>query len=763
MRYSASIPLFLAIGSQLFSESREPWTSSKITGSPEPPPQYIAEPVWPELELNKKLDIAHLPSAGRIYLVGQHGEILSLGDDMSGKPDPHIFANLKDSIPHFQNAYGMTFRQLPGTPLEAYIFYTTFVPKSQVKRSYIARFRTKGSPPVLDATTREDLISFGAGGHNGGHLQFGPDGMLYIAIGDLEVPAPPDIHRTGQDISDLPSSILRIDVDTPSGGKPYGIPADNPFIHHKGARPEVWAFGLRNPWKLCFHPKTGDLWCGDVGWENWELLHKIERGGNYGWSLVEGPKAINIDHEPGPGPILAPVIAYSHYEGASITGGYVYESCRLPGIKGAYLYGDYVTGRIWAMRHDGKELQENIKIADTRERIVTFGQAANGEVIFLNWPQRQTLFRLVPNPDAGRKPDFPNKLSETGLFAETCTEKPAKGVYGYHPVSPLWQDGATAKHYIAVPGDVTIGTDFIQRRGSSLLRHSKPKDTVFAKTIRLGNRKVETQVLHFDGYWRGYSYRWDDGQTDAELVPAAGADAIIEGQPWRFHSREECMRCHGGNFNHTLAFTPGQLNHDGQIQRLQKLRLVDKDFEKASKEQVMANPHDKSAPIETRARSWLHSNCAHCHRISGGSGVNIYLNIATPTDKMAVLGVQPAKGHFSLDNPALVQPGYPYSSALYFRSASTGIGHMPMLGQKTLDKEGLRVVHDWIKSMGKVKPHSVPNKLETPSQALHLAHLLDTGQLKEAKRKKVLEEAKTSQSVEIQGIFQRFLQDNGSD
>ena len=755
------ITALLGISSiHLVAETREPWTTSNISGSPEPPALYISEPVWPELELNNFLDIAHLQEEKRIILVGRHGHLLALPDDPTAQLDKYTFAELDGSIPNLTNVYGLTFQSRPGQTPNAYVFYTRNIPSTQDKKSFIARFQTVGSPLKIVPDSREDLISFGAGGHNGGHLQFGPDDMLYISIGDLEVPAPPDIHRTGQDISDLPSSILRIDVNQPSKGKPYSVPKDNPFINHEGARPEVWAYGLRNPWKLCFHPKTGDLWTGDVGWEKWEMLHKIVRGGNYGWSLVEGPQAINVDHEMGPTPILPPVIAYSHYEGASITGGYVFEDCRLPKLKGKYVYGDFVTGRIWAMDHDGKKLISNERIADTRERIVTFGQAANGEVLFLNWPKTQTLFRLVPNPNAGTEPNFPQKLSETGLFANTAQESLAKGVYEYEPLSTLWQDGATANHYIAVPGSGGFKTERHNRRGSLLLRYGKPNDTVLAKTIRLNNRKVETQVLHFDGFWKGYTYRWNEAQTDAELVPAGGQDTIIEGQSWRFHSREECMRCHGGNFNHVYSFTPGQLNHKGQLARFEKLGLVDAEFEKAAKDQPTANPYDKTAKLETRARSWLNINCAHCHRISGGSSVNFYLNIETPTDKMELAGTAPTKGHFNLDNPALIQPGYPYSSALYFRTASTGIGHMPMLGNKTIDKEGLKVVHDWIASMKRSAYRDVPQTLTSPSDALQFAHLLDTNQLPCEKRDKILDAARKSQSVEVQGIFQRFLKEN---
>lgn len=753
------IPLFLLFANTLPAQDRVPWTTSRITGSPDPPPGYMAEPVWPDLKLNNILDIAHLPKARRIFLVAQKGTILSLPDDTAKEPNGIVFAELSRFIEHFTNIYGLTFQDRKGKRPVAFIFYTTENPDTKEKRSHVARFKTLQDPFRIEPESHEVLLSLGAGGHNGGHLQFGPDGMLYISVGDLEVPSPPDPDRTGQDITDLAGSILRIDVNNRDPGRAYRIPPGNPFLKTPGARHEVWAFGLRNPWKMCFHPTTNDLWVGDVGWESWELLHRIERGGNYGWSLVEGPKAINVDHPPGPGKIRPPVIAYSHYEGASITGGYVYQGKRLPKLNGAYIYGDFVTGRVWAMRHDGRKLIGNRMIADTRQRIVTFGQAANGEILFINWPRQQTLFRLAPNPKAGTLSNFPKKLSETGLFADAARNEPAPGVYGFQPITRMWQDGATASHYLAIPGKSTIQTETHKRRGSLLLRYNKPIDTVLAKTISLDHRRIETQVLHFDGYWRGYTYRWNDAQTDAQLVPGKGMDATINGKPWRFHSREECMRCHGGNFNHLYAFTPGQLNHDDQLQHFRKLQLVDDKFPSVAESQSMVDPHDKTAPLESRARSWMHINCAHCHRVSGGGSVPIYLNIETPTDQMGLIGKAPQKGHFNLDNPALIQPGKPYESVSYFRSLSTGIGHMPMIGAKTIDKEGLQAVHDWIKSLGNAPNPPTPKAPDTSSNALHLVHLLDSGQLDAKTRRRILKSAGKSQSVEAQGLFQRYLKE----
>ncbi len=160
----------------------------------------------------------------------------------------------------------------------------------------------------------------------------------------------PDPFQTGQDTSDLLSSILRIDVDHPPAGKPYRIPEDNPFFNRKGSRPEVWAYGLRNPWRMSFDRASGALWVADVGWELWEMVYQVERGGNYGWSIMEGPQSIHPDWKRGPTPILPPVKAHPHTEAASITGGFVYNGHRLKELVGAYIYGDWVTGKIWALR-----------------------------------------------------------------------------------------------------------------------------------------------------------------------------------------------------------------------------------------------------------------------------------------------------------------------------------------------------------------------------------------------------------------------------
>ena len=206
---------------------------------------------------------------------------------------------------------------------------------------------------------------------------------------------------------------------TPIRASRIGFPPDNPFIKTSGVRPEIWAFGFRNPWRMSFDRATGDLWVGDVGWELWEMIHKVKRGGNYGWSVMEGPQPVHVDWKRGPGPILPPTIAHPHSEAASITGGYVYHGARLPELAGAYIYGDYQTGTIWGLRTTGEKITWHQELARSPLHLVAFGESQDGELFLIDHDRTHQIYRLVPNPAAKAKDNFPRRLGETGLFEST--------------------------------------------------------------------------------------------------------------------------------------------------------------------------------------------------------------------------------------------------------------------------------------------------------------------------------------------------------
>jgi glucose/arabinose dehydrogenase len=218
-------------------------------------------------------------------------------------------------------------------------------------------------------------------------LEFGPDGYLYIGLGDGGDANDP--HDNGQKMDTLLGKMLRIDVDREEGGRPYAVPKDNPFVGQGGARGEIWALGLRNPWRYSFDRKTQELWCGDVGQDAWEEIDILKKGGNYGWNRREGKHKFRDG--PG-GPFEEPVIEHNRREARSITGGYVYRGKKLKKLEGVYLYADYVTGNVWGLRWDGTRVASH-RLLGTSQEVASFGEDRDGEVYFTSYNGRIYRFR----------------------------------------------------------------------------------------------------------------------------------------------------------------------------------------------------------------------------------------------------------------------------------------------------------------------------------------------------------------------------------
>jgi putative heme-binding domain-containing protein len=735
---------------------RTPWTTSRIEGTPEPPPPYETRRVFPHLNFKNPVTITAEPTSKRLFVIEQQGKIYSFPVDPEVKR-ADLAIDLKKEIQTLRlskdaakvaEAYGLAFHPRFAENRYCYICYT-------LNPSYwgqladgtrVSRFTvSETNPPRIDPASEQVVIDWLGGGHNGGCLAFGPDGCLYISSGDGGFPNPPDPRHTGQDVSDLLSSILRIDVDhehRDAAGKsrPYAIPADNPFVGMAGARAEVWAFGLRNPWKISFDRATGDLWAGDVGWELWELADRVVRGGNYGWSVTEGRQPVYPDQKPGPSPVLPPTIAVPHTEGASITGGYVYRGQRYPELVGTYVFGDWESRRIWGAKVSGAEVEPYVEIALPGPRVVAFAEDLSSELLILDYDQG-TLHELAPNPAVGRKDSFPTLLSETGLFANVAEQSPAPGVLGFSIQAEQWADYTTAERWIGLPGEstVVIHPEPVEVFGSMFREQfSFPKNGALAKTISLEMKagdpasrvRLETQLLHFDGrYWRGYTYAWNDAQTDAALVDAGGrdrkfkvADAAAPGgvreQTWHFASRNECLLCHNPWAGFRLAFTVPQLNRDqryadrvdNQLRALEHIGCIafappkppEDDAPEPPVEKPrgqFANPYDESADLNARARAWLHINCSHCHQFGAGGTADIELREEIPVEQTKTLEAQPKQGNCGIANVQILTPGDPYRSALYYRIAKMGRGRMPHIGSDLVDEPGVRLIHDWIRQL----------------------------------------------------------------
>jgi uncharacterized repeat protein (TIGR03806 family) len=800
---------------------RVPWTTSHVIGSPEPPHPYKVERAFPKLQFKNPLLMAR---AGDRFFVGEHaGKIFSFPDDQNAaKPD--LFLDLttelrwdKSRFKNIDAVYGLAFHPKFAENHYCYVCYVLNSVKEGEQHpegSRVARFTVTGDPPRVDPKSEKVLFTWLGGGHNGGDMHFGKDGLLYISTGDGASPNPPDPLDTGQDIGDLLSSVLRIDVDHEDKGRAYAVPPDNPFVKTPGARPEVWAYGFRNPWRMSFDRATGDLWVGDVGWELWEMIYRVKKGGNYGWSIMEGPQPVKPEGKRGPTPILPPNLSFPHTEAASITGGYVYRGKRLPEIVGAYICGDWVTRKLWATKFDGDKVVWHKEIAQGTQRVVAFGEARDAELYFLDYDDPGRIFRLVPNPAANEKqPDFPRKLSETGLFSSVKDNAPAPGVVPFSINAEQWADHATAERFLALPGTTTakMYDSAVPIPGgffSGMVFF--PKDGVLARTVSLEmergkpetRRRLETQLLHFDGgAWHGYTYAWNEEQTDAVLVPAAGADrtlTVIDAkapggkrhQTWHFPSRAECMTCHNPWAGHTLAFTLDQINRDhdyggatdNQVQALKHAGLIELLHNPEDKNgrfrmpPRLTNPHDSTATIDARARSYLHANCAHCHRFGAGGSVDMELKYDTPLDRMKIVETRPMQGTFEMPGAQIVSPGDPYRSTLYYRMAKLGRGRMPHIGSEIVDERGLRLIHDWIRRLpirkderalverlrelnGAERAGAIDRLLSSPSSALLLADALGEGRLPAPVRVQVIAASQKLTDATVRDLFERFVPD----
>ena len=809
------------------SAKRIPWTTSKLTGSPEAPPPYRTERVFSHLKFDQPVVMTRAPGMERWFVAELEGKVFSFANSTSPaspsrREKAEVFLDLSKIDGHFRT-YGLTFH--PDFARNRYIYACYVLKKEQPKGTRVSRFTVSSmDPPRVDPASEVIILEWPSGGHNGGCLEFGPDGYLYIATGDGTSPSPPDGLNTGQDISDLLGSILRIDVNRPSDGARYAIPKDNPFLTTPGARPEVWAYGLRNPWKIAFDRKTGYLWCGDVGWEMWEMIYRIERGGNYGWSVVEGSQPVKPELKRGPTPIIPPVIEHPHIESRSITGGRVYHGSRLPELKDVYIYGDYVTGKLWGLRYDGTKVTWQQHLADSPLQVIDFADDAQGELYVVC--HSGEIHRLVPNPSAKANKDFPRKLSETGLFASTKNHQPAPGVVPYGINAEPWIDHGKAERLFAVPGSGTLG---VYEKQNLQIGHVKgawiyPNDTVFAKTISLElergkpatARRLETQILHQDrGTWRAYNYIWNDDQTDATLADPDGFDRIFNikeptgdtKQTWHFASRTECLVCHTTRAGSILGFNTAQLNspplkNGGQPSSppLKKggapssppltkggqgrsfLHTLDDlgFFEQPLPHPLprLPKPTEPNETLTTRARAYLHTNCAHCHRRGGGGTAPFELLFDLDLKRTLLIGSRPSQGTFEIPGAANVLPGDPYRSVLYYRMAKLGPGRMPHLGSNVIDTRGLDLVHEWIRSLPQGDAHTSAELeeclqtlcsekqadwpkasarlLSSPPSALFLLRAMDCDKLSPEACKQVLAVAKTS-PAHVRDLFERFI------
>jgi glucose/arabinose dehydrogenase len=318
--------------------------------------------------------------SGRLYVVQQGGVVRVIEPDGTVRPDSFLDASSRISAGGERGLLGLAFHPRYAENGRFFVDYT-----DRDGATVIAEMRrASGSAVQADAASERVLLRIDQPypNHNGGLIDFGPDGFLYVGMGDGGAGGDPE--NRAQDPSTLLGKILRVDVDGRDPGLEYAVPADNPYVGRAGARPEIWASGLRNPWRFSFDPKTGDLWVGDVGQSAWEEIDRLTaasgggRGADLGWRLMEGRACYDPPTGCPTDGLTMPLAVYGHDLGCAVTGGYVYRGAAQPALDGVYLFSDSCSGRIWAVEAAGPGAQEPVLLAETGRPIVSFGRGDDG-------------------------------------------------------------------------------------------------------------------------------------------------------------------------------------------------------------------------------------------------------------------------------------------------------------------------------------------------------------------------------------------------
>jgi len=491
------------------------------------------------------------------------------------------------------------------------------------------------------------------------------------------------------------------------------------FERVSGVLPEIYAYGIRNPWRFSPDRVTGEMWIGDVGQNQREEVDLLRAGGDYGWRDVEGdictPGVSSTCDLTG---YDDPVLTYPHsgaISGCSITGGYVYRG-PIASLYGRYLYADYCSGWVRGFLWDGTSVSDDRLISSPGVNITSFGEMESGELLFV---ANGNVRRFV---ESGSPPvsDVPVKLSDNAALYAISTGTEVPGIIPHEPQEQFWTDGAIKTRHMAIPGvqqatyQPTAGWDFPD--GTTLIKnYSLPLiDGDAGSAVR-----VETRLLVKNaGDWRGFSYRWNEAETEAFLLTAASTrDFTIQtgGGPlsytWQFPSSSQCLQCHTTAANRALGLQTVQMNcdflyptsgvTDNQLRTLDHIALFNPALPGAPGTLAsMPGSTDLGASLEDRVKSYLQANCAHCHMPGGPTGTSLDLRWETILASMNIMDEIPTGGDLGVPDARIVKPGLPDESVLLLRMESLQQGvRMPPLSTTREDEAATALVRQWINSL----------------------------------------------------------------
>ena len=722
-----------------------------------------------------------VPDSSRLLVAEKIGRLVVIGNDPTTTTKTTIL-DISPSVSSLNESGILGVALHPefgeaGSPHagELFVYYRYTPDQSQLHPAYLrlSRFSWNGPGSVIDPASEFILIQQydRNNWHNGGGLVFGPGGFLYLSLGDEG--SVNDSYGSAQKIDGgFFSGVLRLDVDRdparshpirrqplsaaappngwpPSFSRGYFNPDDNPWQSPGGQTlEEFWAIGLRSPFRMSFDETSGNFWVGDVGQNSREEINLLSREANYQWPYREGTLA---GTRASPSPLLGiekpPLFEYGRQQGGCIIGGLVYRGGDHPDLVGHYVYGDWNTGVIRSLSQSpGGPWVATDLVTQAREGwgrhvgLSGFAADADGELYAFSLAGTNrdggVIQRLVRNVES--LPEPPALLSLTGAFTDLTTLSPATSLIPYAPIQGFWSDGAAKQRWIAIPNDGTPNSPGERIAYSETGEWAFPNGTVLVKHFGFGGLRVETRffVRGSDGVWFGFTYRWREDQSEADLLPGEAVESTIEISPddslvWHFPSRAECITCHNAAAGHVLGLKARHLNGPqsypatgrsaNQLVTLNRLGFLTPALDESRLPAILTakNLEDGTATLERRARSYLDMNCSHCHRAGGTAPTGFDLRLPIAPFFQNLIGV-PAANPFGIEGAVLLQPGDESRSLLHYRLASAEEAlAMPPLAKSRVDETAVSIVTAWIRSLD---PGATPRgPIQGPGPADHVA------------------------------------------
>ncbi|MEM6800581.1 MAG: NPCBM/NEW2 domain-containing protein [Bacteroidota bacterium] len=746
---------------------------------------YSLVNAFPNLTFKDPVDMAELPGGNEFLMVGLQGHVWKFAND----PNTSSKQLLLD----------VSYNTLVNTDggMLGIVLHPEYGQLGSPNRDYIYLFYRYTPDPTLDGDfsgaaargyMRLSRFSYPAGAtsinpssefvlmqiydrhdwHNGGDMFFGPNGFLYLVVGDEG--AAYDSYGVTQQIDKwLFGGVLRLDVDqrggsishpirrqplnagTPPAGWPnsftqgYYIPNDNPWLDPAGGiLEEFYAIGTRSPHRMTYDSPTGDIWIGDIGQSSREEISIVRKGDNLQWPYREG----NVNgRRAKPNPLIGkdkdPIHAYGRSVGRSVTGGFVYRGGRYPELNGKYFFGDHETQNVWTLTRTGTNsgtvdflLNVPVNGAGSKDGISSFYVDSDEYIYILDLFGTNRDGGMVHRLQRqGGTPDPPEKLSDLGVFTNLQNLTPAPGIIPYDVNAPLWSDRAKKSRWIALPNDGNHNTAAEQITFDTEENWKFPKGTVMIKHFDLPTDernpgqtiKLETRFVVFtdEGDAYGVTYKWNSAGSEAFLVGLndaptedfliTRADGTTFTQTWEYPSRQQCMQCHNSVAGFSLGIKTRQLNKDftypstgirgNQLETWDHLNMFDKSIGSPTKLPALAYIEDATASEEMRVRSYIDGNCSYCHRPNGVEGVFDGRSLKALFDQNMVS--EKVISHASPSGWDVVHPGNPAQSVLYVRDGSNATDRMPPLGRTMTDDSYLATLASWINQLDTNGPETI--------------------------------------------------------